>query len=163
MVVGYFVVEKIEEIKQSKVGTYNFMVDYAKKFCNQEDLEHILKASKINLKNYSNSYVLSWLFNEKIIDYMLLNSEPVDIEQTMIDGEFFDSNEIDKKRNNFCNKCDDWLRNIGYYNESDEAFWKYKIYIKEAVKTTPTLITEFSLLNGNKLKKAPQSFYYTLN
>ena len=78
-------------------------------------------------------------------------------------GNGFSGKIVYKKRNNFCNKCDDWLRNIGYYNESDEAFWKYKIYIKEAVKITPTLITEFSLLNGNKLKKAPQSFCYTLN
>ena len=55
-----------------------------------------------------------------------------------------------KKRNNFCNKCDDWLRNIGYYNESDEAFWKYKIYIKEAVRVNyPPPKGSGLLLNGS--------------
>lgn len=161
MIVGYFIVDKIEEIKKNKIGTYNFMVDYAKKFSNKEIIEHIEKASKINLKNHYNCYVLSWLFNEKIIDYMLLTGDVVNIKETLEGGKFEDNNEFKQKREKFCDDCDDWLKNIGYYNDFDEAYWKYKIYIKKAIKITPMPITEFHLLNGKKINRAPQSFCYT--
>ena len=66
--------------------------------------------------------------------------------------------------NLYMNKCDDWLRNMGYYNDDDRSFWRYAIELDDIKKySTPFEITDFYKKNGERIQKAPQGWMYTLN
>lgn len=62
----------------------------------------------------------------------------------------------------FLSDCDNWLRQIGFYNHyGDESTWEYKIDIKNVVKfEQPIDVNKFQLLNGTYLKTAPTNFCY---
>lgn len=163
-IVGYFICGETIEIPKHKVGTYNFLLKYAKKNCSKEDIEAIEKAMTIDLINYDNSLVLDYVFDDEIISYMQKYKEPPDFETNY--SIFYNNHhryvENDTKRKKLYDDVDKWLRKIGYYNEYDETYWKYYIEIKAYKKfDEPLSINNFQLCDGKTIEKAPQSYCYT--
>lgn len=164
MVVGYFIVDKINKIKHSKLGTYIYMDFYANLFCD-DNIKHLIKKAKsINLINCYNDLVCDYCLMENYLDEMLETNRPPDIDFLHMNPIEFKKYEMKKnQQKKFLNDCDDWLRKIGFFNEFDESYWEYEIRIKDAIKFTETIpITNFKLNNGHYLKVAPQSFCYTI-
>lgn len=166
-VIGYFEIESIVAIDRSisKVGTYYHMDDYANLFCDEYTQEMIKKAKSIKVDGYYNSIVLSYLFQDEKLDYMLKNKKmPKDNFFTTDSIEYKKYNIAKEKEMKFCSDCDDWLTKIGYYNDYDESTWKYEIKVKNpTLFDTPIDITKFKLRDETFVKVPPQGFFYTIS
>lgn len=164
-VIGYFEVGAITKIdyKLSKIGTYYHMDDYARMFCDEYTQKMIEKAKQIRVENYNNAIVMSYLFQDEKLDYMLENSKLPDNPFLPTHSiEYKKYNEAKKKEHEFCDKCDKWLTDIGFYNEYDESTWKYEITIKNpTLFERPIDITWFKAKNEGFVKVPPQGFCYT--
>ena len=166
-VIGYFEVAAINKIdrKLSKVGTYYHMDDYARMFCDVETQNMINKAKEISVNGYNNAIVLSYLFQDEKLDYMLKHKKlPERIFLPTKTKEYKEYNLAKEKEDKFCYECDKWLTSIGYYNRDDESTWKYEITIKNpTLFKEPIEITKFKTKenNGEFVKVAPQGFCYT--
>lgn len=164
-IVGYFTVKNTNEINPAKMGTYMYMKVYADMFFDLETQRLVNKALTIDLKDCYNDLVISYLFMEECLDEMLKTKRPPETSDNMI---LYDINKylkLKKKQNNFLNGCDNWLRDIGFYNEigGDSSNWEYEIWIDKVEKfENPIPITEFCNKNREKIQKAPQSYCYTL-
>lgn len=159
-IVGYFVVEKVEEITHYKLGAYNFIAHYTKKFWNERDYQKILKALKIDLEHYDNSMILNYLFLDKLLLFCSKFHKPPKFEQRYLYEETH--KDLCKKRDKLIDETDNWLDDIGYYNDFGEAYWKYCIYISNYKRfDVPMNIQDFTNTNNNPITRAPQSFCYT--
>lgn len=164
MVVGYFTVKSFGKIPHSKVGTYIYIDTYADMFCDDETKRLIKKAKSIELKGYYNSLTLDYIFMEDKLDFMLETHTCPKTDFSLSREEWLKENAAREKNHKLSEDCDNWLSKIGFYDEYDEANWKYHIWVDKVEKfDTPIPITEFSLLDGRPLKAAPQSFCYTSN
>lgn len=161
-VVGYFIVKNISEIPHGKIGTYLYIDTYAKMFCDEKIQESVNKAKQVEFEDYYNSYVLEFLFMDDLIEEMIKTHKPPVIDVwKMNKEEIKEYNQIKQKQTDFCQACDEWLTKIGFYNEYDEATWKYQISIKNVVKfEKPIDINQFQLRNGKYITNGPQKFYY---
>lgn len=170
-VIGYFEVANIKKInyKCTRVGTYLYMDTYAKMFCDKEVSSMIEKAKRLKIENYYDSFVLSYLFQDEALDYIEKNKQiPPEQENIFF---YWNASKEEKekydiarqKSREFCDNCDEWLTNIGFY-QNDEASWKYEIAIKNATLfKEPIAIQSFLDQKDLFIKVAPQSFCYTKN
>lgn len=160
-VVGYFVVKDIIELQHNKVGTYNMLPFYVNNYGSEDEKNAVLSMMEVHFNSHDDSLALSYLFNDDIIELCKHTHEPVDSWQMWTSRSYKIREANQKKGEALINKCDNWLKKIGYYNEYDESNWKYAIEISEAILfSNPLDIKEFSLLNGKQLDKAPQSYCY---
>lgn len=165
-VVGYFEVAAISKIDRTlaKVGTYYYMDDYANLYCDNYIQSMIKKAKSIRVDGYNNAIVLSYLFQDEKLDYMLKNKkipEYIFLPTNSIEYEKY--NIAKEKEMKFCFDCDEWLTKIGYYNDYDESTWKYEIKIKNpTLFDFPIDITKFKLRDETFVKVPPQGFCYTI-
>lgn len=163
MVVGYFVCGEISEIPHHKIGTYAMLNHYIEKCGTEEEKNAVNTAMKIRLENHDDCYVLRYMFMEEYMEYLKIHKNP----DTMFLHEYYKKNNLafqeEGKAVNLLDKCDEWLTKIGFYNKEDSlSTWKYQIEIlKPVMFEKPKEITEFYLLNGKKMKNAPQGFCYT--
>lgn len=165
-VVGYFVVDEIKEIPKTKLGAYNFTLHYAKKHCDEETISEIEKTLKIKIPDYNISFILHYLFDDTMLKYIEEHNSPPDFEWYLAREESKEEALKEKKsrekRDKLIQDIDNYLYQIGYYNDSGEAYWKYMIKIKSYHRfENPLDISLFRLLNGKILEKAPQSYCYT--
>lgn len=167
MVVGFFTVEAIEEIQHSKLGAYQYVSEYAHRYYDKEIQRLVDKAMTIHLKDCADDLVLCYIFMEDCLDEMLRTNRPPDESfQKHLYEDMKGYMETKRKQREFIEGCDDWLKEIGYYNleGGDYSNWKYRIKIADICKyEKPKPITDFLNRNGEKIMKAPQSFCYTIN
>lgn len=165
-VVGEFTIKSINPIfkNHSRLGCYSFLKIYAEKVVKDEELlKKVEKALSINLTGYYNDLVLNSLFVPEELEYMEKYSLPMPTDFETSFKKYSDKSylEAKNKADKLMKDCDDWLRNIGYYNDLDESNYKYMIEIENPIRyDNPIAISEFELLNGNKIKRAPQSWCY---
>lgn len=162
---GYYTVKNISKInhKKIKIGTYLFIDTFAKMFCDKEIQKSVNKAKQVEFENYYNSFVLEFLFMNQLIEEMIKTHKPPVIDYwKMNKEEMKEYNRIKQQQTDFLSDCDNWLRQIGFYNHyGDESTWEYKIDIKNVVKfEQPIDVNKFQLLNGTYLKTAPKNFCY---
>ena len=164
---GYYTVKDISEInhKELKIGTYLFIDTFAKMFCDEKIQKSVNKAKQVEFENHYNSYVLEFLFMDDLIEEMIKTHKPPVIDVwKMNQDEMKEYNQMRQKQTDFCQACDEWLTQIGFYNEYDESIWKYQINIKNVVKfEKPIDVNKFQLRNGNYITNGPQNFYYIKN
>jgi predicted transcriptional regulator len=159
-VVGHVKIKEIIEIPHHKVGTYFMLPFYVKKYGTEEEKNTVKKAMTINLKEYDNSLVLSYLFQKNALDYMKEKSRPPEI-WPLYKGDLRKYNEAKHKEKKLYDRCDKWAKEIGFYNKYDESNWKYAILLINPVRYEEAkMISEFKNKKGNYLKKAPQSWCY---
>ncbi len=167
MIVGYFIVDGVEKIVHQKLGAYQYISDYAHKYCDIETQRLVDKAMTIDLGNCDNSLVLCYFLMEECLDEMLKTRRPP--ENSFNDLIFHHFREYDKKKQvqtALIENCDEWLRNMGFYNTDfgEKSNWDYRILIGKTYQfDTPIPITEFKNKQGDSIQKAPQSYCYTIN
>lgn len=162
-IVGEVIVEDLIDLrpngKTPMFGAWNFIdyyMEYIKK--DKEKAELFKIAKEINLPNYKFgcfiTYALAPLYME-----MIRNGKYPDYNYF-----YKEDNKLVQEGDECLRRCDDWLRDIGYYNWDDKSYWKYAIKIRP-IKTykTPVDIQKFKDKNNNYIKKAPQSWMYTNN
>lgn len=164
-VVGYFVVDYIKEVsKSSKLGCYHFLVEYAERYLQKEDVEQAKKATGIDMSEsgYNPALVLMYLYFDEELDYVKENKKPPSSSRRFEDMVEYDRKK--KKAIELTEGCDEWLNQMGFYNKWDESTWKYQIRIREAVRfAEPVSITEFKRMDGTCIGRAPQSFCYCVD
>lgn len=168
MIVGYFTVKVVEKITHHKLGAYLYASEYAHRYYNEDIQKLVDKAMTIDLKNCDNSLVLYYLFMEEFLDEMLRTKRPPEEENYFhyMRDNFSEYNRKKELQTSFIEGCDEWLKNIGFYNTDfgGKSDWNYRIVIAGTCKyENPIPITEFQNAKGLSIKKAPQSFCYTIN
>lgn len=164
-VIGSVIIESIEELPYHKIGTYNMLFYFTEKYGTEEEKETVRKAMRIRLTKYDESVVLSHLFDNRVLDYMLENDDVPDVFKCPpFYGHSTEAfNRLKEKGRDLIYRCDSWLTRIGYYTETGNAPWKYMIKVKEPEPFIhPKSITEFIKRDGKALKRAPQSWCYVL-
>lgn len=167
MIVGYFTVNNIEKITHHKLGAYSYLSDYAHRFCDEETQRLVDKAMKIILNDCDNSLVLCYFLMEECLDEMLKTKRPP--EQSLNNLLYRNIKKYDKiqqEQHNIVSECDEWLRNMGFYNDDygERSNWQYQIIIDKVYRyENPIPISEFKNKTGKFIQKAPQSFCYTIN
>lgn len=162
-VIGSVVIENIEDLPHHKAGTYNLLPHFVERYGTKEEKDAVRKAMGIRLTHYDESIVLSHLFNDRVLDYMI---EHDDVPDPRTFPPFYgytakEFNQIKEKGDGLIFRCDQWLHSIGYYTETGCTYWKYMIQIKDQKRfKEPKNITEFLKRDGRPLKKAPQSWCY---
>lgn len=167
MVVGYFTVKDVEKIQHHKLGAYGYLSDYVHRYYNEEVQQLVDKAMTIDLNNCDNSLVLSYFLMEDCLDEMLKTKRPPENSfNNMLFYRMSEYNQAKKLQTEIIESCDDWLRDMGFYNTEfgEKSEWEYRIVIADTCKyNNPIPITDFLNKDGNSIKKAPQSFCYTIN
>lgn len=159
-VVGEFIIKSIRELSMhTRCGTYNYLDYYAKHILKDEDaFNRIERCKKINVSNYYQDVVFSYMYLDKCLDFIEKNDKLPP--SPILDQEFWD---MRAKADDFLFNCDNWLIKIGFTNGSGYCY-PYGFEIENYYRyDTPIPITEFSLPNGKRLEKAPQSWCYTSN
>lgn len=162
---GSATIGDIIPISYHKVGTYFMLPYYVEKYGTEEEKAAVVKALNINLSNYDKSIVLSYLFDDHLLDYMKENDDLPDFfKYPPFHGyTVAEFNERHKKAKDLCTRCDEWAKKIGFYNEEDTSYWKYAIILKKIHQfSKPRPIESFRNKKGDRIKKAPQSWCYTI-
>ena len=125
-----------------------------------EVLEAVKKAYAIELPNYKDSIKLSYIYNINFLESLrdtdnfpfLLNLSREE------QRAYYDGQEKTKK---LIDSCEDWLRDIGYYNEFEETYYNYYLEIENVHKYDMSLNLN-AFLNKEKepIITAPQSWCY---
>lgn len=164
-VIGYFTIKDIKKIPYHKTGTYFILPYYVEKFGTEEDKNTVKSAMGISLNDYDESIVLNYLYDQKSLDYMKTTHEVPDILSNMYRGyspaRF---NQLHEKADKLCKACDAWAKQIGYYDLDDSSYWKYAIEITNPKKyDSGKPISDFQNSMGEVIKRAPQSWCYTID
>ena len=161
-VVGDFTIKSIVRIDQSSgCGTYDLLPYYCENIIRDfEALEAVKKAYAIELPNYKDSIKLSYIYNINFLESLrdtdnfpfLLNLSREE------QRAYYDGQEKTKK---LIDSCEDWLRDIGYYNEFEETYYNYYLEIENVHKYDMSLNLN-AFLNKEKepIITAPQSWCY---
>lgn len=162
MVVGYFTVKDFYKIpKKGHTGYPSFIEYYTREIVKDEELlKRVQRCDSIVMPHYHQEIVYSYMFCDDILDYMEKNHDVPELDIALYMDRTFMSKK--DKGDKFTKDCDNWLENIGYYNEYGESYYSHVIEISEPVKfSCPIPITEFIGKNNELIKKAPQSWCYT--
>lgn len=162
-VVGYFTVKEIKPVQETSMASYMYAEKYAELFCDEETQKTVKKAMSIHLDEYDNSLVLCYLFMNECLNEMALSNRPPEESLNNMYKNMKNYEKQKKKKNEFLNACDNWLREIGFFDKNYNPMnWDYEIWVDEVKRfETPLPITEFLNKNGEAIQKAPQSFCYT--
>lgn len=174
-VVGFFECNGVNEIPYYKVGTYAMLEHFVQRAINEPDvlkkyidineyegyLDTIKRAMAIRFKSTDESYVLNFLCNQHAVEIMEKSREPLGMSGMMdLLKDYKQFSKLENLSIRLCDKCDEWLSNIGYYGDDDKSYWSYSISIKNPYRIEPIDITQISLSDNRMLKSAPQSFCY---
>ena len=161
MVVGEVKIKDIKEIPKSKCGCYGLLPYYAQHIVTDEETKKaIIDTYNVVLPNYDGIFKMKWMFLPKYLEKFKATGRLPDF-MLMKDEEFKEYEEKSFKAQLVMEDCDNWLRDIGYYNEYDETFYKKYIELEKPYRyKTPISIKNFKNLKGEILKKAPQSWCY---
>lgn len=161
MVVGEVKIKDIKEIPKSRCGCYGLLPYYAQHIVTDKEIKKaIIDTYNIDLPNYDGIFKMKWMFLPKYLEKFKATGHLPDF-MLMKDEEFKEYEEKSFKAQLVMEACDDWLRDIGYYNECDESYYKKYIEIELPLRyETPIPVENFKNLKGEKITKAPQSWCY---
>ena len=162
MVVGHFTIDNMDSIPYHRVATYWGLPHYVERYGSDEDRVAVDRAMKIRVDGYDDCIVLDDIYDDDCLEYMEKHGEPMSgfLKWSDTDATKYRM-ENQQKRATLFSGCDEWLAEMGYYNQGDESTWKWYIAIIEPVKyDTPLSLDNFMLMNGKPIRKAPQSFCY---
>ena len=149
-------------------GCYPFMEYYFENIIGDFELADYIRKIKKDFDgkfdNYKYGYIINYMMSEENLENIRKTGHPIDT------WKLFDRplvykilDDIDMA-NEFISMCDDWLMDIGYYNDMCESYYKWGFGIGEVIKyDKPIPITNFVDRKGNHLKNGPQSFCYVNN
>ncbi len=170
-IVGECVVDYIIPVLSDKgkwpiLGCYPF-IDYfyenIKKDKETADYFRALKKEFDTYENYRYGFILGYSHSPLELESLrttgsLMNLYPCDFETV---NRVVKDNE---KSGKYAEECDDWLTQIGFYDDGGETYYQYGIVLKDIKKyTEPKQINTFEDKDGVAIQKAPQSFMYTRN
>ena len=166
MIVGEVRINKITEIKKyPKLGAYTMLPYFVKKFGTEEEQRQVKKAMEIHLTNFDESIVLNYIFDNWTLNYMIKNNDVPDwfnVKHPLWPN-VKEYNSIHQKSAELLDRCDEWSNIIGFYDKYGTSYWKHIIELENPQKyKIPIPITEFKNKTGNNIKRAPQSWCYTL-
>lgn len=148
-------------------GCYPFLEYYFENIKKDVDIakqyEKVKKEFEYKFDNYRYGFVSKYAFSEENLASLRETGKSIDFWEVK---DFEKLNKYFKdleKGEGYEKECDEWLTNIGLYDECGETTYKYGIVLKNITKyNKPKSISEFKDRNGNLIKKAPQSWMYTI-
>ena len=146
-------------------GCYPFMEYYFENIIGDFEFADYIRQIKEDFDgkfdNYKYGYIINYMMSEENLENIRKTGHPIDT------WKLFDKPLIYKilddidMANEFIHMCDDWLMDIGFYNDMCESYYKWGIAFSEVVKyETPISVDSFLDKNGKHLKTGPQSFCY---
>ena len=177
LVIGYFTVKNIIKLSHALYGCYDFIEYYYKNIAKQPNTakafrkikEEFVKEKYPNLKLGAG---LDYTFSPEDIENFQKYKKPINFWNFIKEGEiptdvYTISQKVSKNRNRASNcmiECDNWLSNIGFYDDYDESNWNYAIEIGKVVLfKEPRDINNFVSKDNKAITRAPQSWMYTNN
>ena len=161
-VVGYFNIKTIVKIDQSSgCGTYDLLPYYCKNILKDEAVfEEVMKAYNIELPNYKDSIKLSYIYNVNFLEFLRDTNEfPFLLNLSKKEQKAYYAGQ--EKTKKLIDSCEEWLRDIGYYNEFDETYYNYYLEIENVNKfDEPKELSDFMNQNNLPINVAPQSWCY---
>lgn len=166
MVMGEVTIEKIipMEFKMSPHPyTFRYWLENIRK-C-PEAIAAMDKIGSFQMSHYKDGYVYNFMLCESFIDYILSHDElPPEfntLEDRIKNPDHYAKMESARK---LIFGYDDWMKEIGFWNDFGESSYKIAYQLKEPIRYEyPIPITAFLGANGQSLKRPPQSFQYIMN
>lgn len=159
-VVGEFQINEIEKLPTTKVGTYGLLPYFCEHILQDEvALTQVKAAYAISVPNYDKSIKLDYIYN---LEFLRKLSKGEDFSFLDMSREEFLNYEINRKKaEKLIKACDEWLYNIGFYNQYGETNYHYYLGISNVLKyESPISVSEFKNVKGENLTKPPQSWCY---
>ena len=160
-IVGEACVEEIISLLSPKgeypiFGAYNFIDCFCQKLYPNEDFaEKFKECRQYKIKNYKFGSQLDFALSPDCMEFVKRGEYPPT--QLLILPKIAGETAL---ANNLICKCDDWLREIGFYN-NDTSYWKYAIKLCNIQKyESPLSLAAFTDKKGNVIKRPPQSWMY---
>jgi hypothetical protein len=163
MVVGSFTLSKAYKISnKGRIGFVAFIRYYVENILKDKELLKLIdRCEKISMPHHYQDIVYSYMYCDEILDYMEKHHDVPELDLAL----YMDKTFLQKKAKAemLTTDCDDWLTNIGFYNEFGESHYLYAFEIEHVEPfINPIPITEFVNQNMENIKTAPQSWCYTL-
>lgn len=151
-VVGQFEIANIVKIQHEICDTVYFMNYYLKNILKDESIFKLWNTTKeLRLKHYNDVLKLQYFLVPEIL-LKIDNNEVISYDENI-------ENSI-KLSKEISNACNEWLYDIGYYNNFGETNYNYYIEIANPILYNKKLeLTDF-LCNDKTITKAPQSWCY---
>ena len=162
-IVGEVIVEDLIDLRPNgetpMFGAWNFIDYYMEHVEKDKEKAKLFKIAKeINLPDYKFGCLITYAFSPFYMNMIKEGKYP------NYNSFCKEDNKLVQEGDECLRRCDDWLRNIGYYSWDDSSYWQYAIKIRPIKKyDIPIDIKKFKDKNGNFIKKAPQSWMYTNN
>ena len=158
-IVGEFTVGEIFNCDYY-LGCIPFMVYFCRNVLkNEEYAKKFERAFAIDLPEYKNGVAMNFALDEEAVEYMEKYQKYPKL------NVYSDKQHKIRWENQMTmEKCDRWLKEIGFYNEYDESTYNRAIVIKNPIRySEPKELSEFIKKDGTPVTKAPQGFVYVLN
>lgn len=163
MIVGEVLFDEIMELhpngEKPMFGAWNF-IDYYMETIEKDIIKADLfrEAKKHNLPEYKFGCLIGYALSPYYMEQIKKGKYPkYNFRETK-------ENDLAKQGDRYIEKCDRWLREIGYYNDDDCAYWEKAIKIKSPIKYPYLIpINEFRNKNGEAIIKEPKNWIYTIN
>lgn len=116
-----------------------------------------------NFENYKHGYIIDFAFCNDELEHIRKHGKPIEL-MTIPNFEYVQQIlKENEKSHTIMKECDEWLTEIGFYNECCESYYKYAFVLDEIEKfDVPIPISNFVDKNNNPINRAPQSWMYTL-
>lgn len=151
-------------------GCYNFIEYYFEKVKGNKGKANRYRQVKFRFQNKFEQYKYGFILLYAMSDYDLNNLKeygaPVDTFKMCPVGGYCNPvlSQIFRQREEArkdMKECDQWLTDIGFYDEYDESHWKYAIEVKNTKRyQEPKCLNDFRKANGKKLKKCSSEYVY---
>ena len=155
---------EIKDIGHSKLGATNFILFWAKEIKKDEALVKVLEdALNFDLPNYDKSLNLSYMYNLWSLE-VLKKTGHLPMLASLSSEEFRLYMENQEKADKVLSECDEWLDDLGFYNDGDESFFKKYIAISNIIVYNKSKeLNNFKNKNNESISKAPKNWCYTIN
>lgn len=160
LVVGQFKIKDIKKIQNTKIKSYSILPYYAKNIVKDKEIKNaILNIFDSDIVGNEEIKISLMFCPEYLNDFKRTNKLPdVNILTKEESKKYFEN--LNKAKMVLKN-CDEWLLSIGYYNGNYETNYKNYIEISEPIRyEKPLKLENFKNLNDEKIKRAPQSWFY---
>ena len=146
-------------------GCYPFIEYYCENIVGDfETADHIRKIKEEfedKFTNYKHGYILHYMFCEDNLNEIRKSGQPIDT------WKIFDYDYVRKildeleMADKIIESCDDWLMDIGYYNDMLESYYKWGLVLSNVVQYDEPIPLSMMLdKNREKIVRPPQSYCY---
>lgn len=165
MVVGEAKVKNVTKLEIRIGASPMFLKYWATLNGNKRLLDALEKIGDFELSNYKKGTILDFMYTPDLLDYALkYDKYPPDVTNFMYLHTHPESSRLMNEARIDITNCDEWLKDMGFYDSYDMAYWNYAIELFDIVKyETPKELNSFNNTKYNPIEVAPQSFCYTTN